>query len=381
MIGLEPADPKFGFWEVCGQRYRNKLQAVTAAVPQGHWPHFNFNDAVFGSYDWSRPPAQELGNLYKQRARTLRERYDYVTIDFSGGADSWNVVWSFLSQGLHVDKLIYRLDVNSSQSPDDKSSANCAAEGRFSAYPWFKKWQELDPNLSWHTHEITEQIIQGWSANVLDPLQFNNLHPGYITKIPFLINDNAQVNSLLGRSVSITGCDKPNLLFESGKFYLYFPDGVILHRGVIDRAAIDKPNDDVMFYWDPECCDLLCQQAHLVMNWFRAHPQMLPLISNRHYRNNESYYKIVNAVVYPEYEEIWQTEKAKGFNLMTHETWFAKDYQTTRHGRNWAQSVQTASDIIQTALTGTKFSNWMHQEHDYWHLAGSISRLYYLGDL
>jgi hypothetical protein len=379
---LEPVDPKFGFWEVRGRKYRNKLQAVTAAVPAGTWPHFNFNDDVFGRYNWSQCPTAELKTLYQHRARSLRQNYDFVSIDFSGGPDSWNAAFSFLSAGLHIDMLVHRLDVNSSQSIFDKSASNVPAEAKFQAWPWFQKFKELDPTMTWHTQEITELMKKGWSNHVLDPLEYNNLHAGFISKFPHLVGESGPIKRSVGRSVSITGCDKPNLLFENGKFYLYFPDGVILHRGVIDRAAIDLPNDDVMFYWDPECCDLLCKQAHLVKDWFCANPHMLYLISDRSKRNNDLYYKIVNKLIYPDYQEIWQAKKPSGFNLMTHEAWFGEEHhQNTSYGKNWYQSVQNASDLIHSTLSGSVFEQFMEKENDYWHLSGSLSTLYYLGTL
>ena len=92
----------FGHWVVAGKKYYNKLQAVVDSVPKGWWPHFYFHEDKFSKFDWTTEPVETLTDLYKKRALSLRQKFDHITIEFSGGADSWTALYSFLRQGLHV---------------------------------------------------------------------------------------------------------------------------------------------------------------------------------------------------------------------------------------------------------------------------------------
>lgn len=371
----------FGYWEVSQKKYHNKLQSVIDAVPQGWWPHFNFHEEEFSKFNWLVEPTESLTELYCHRAKQLSEKYDSISIEFSGGADSWNVAYSFLRQGLHINELIYRYDHNISGKEDDKSAANCMAEGKYAAYPWYQKFLEIDPTIKWRTYYTTDAMIDGWSKFQLDPLKYNSVHPGYIVKLPGLSADLPVDFNPTKKTALIYGMDKPNLFFEDGKFYLYFPDHTIIIRAVIERVAMGLPVDDVLFYWDPDAVKMLAKQAHMVMHWFKQNPEMLFLINTRAYRNNEIYYPIVNKIIYPEYKELWQSKKAAGSHIMGHEIWFEDHADDTAHGLNWAKSRQNFSNMINTTLQGTEFEHFKHDENGFARLAASWSKMYCIGTL
>jgi hypothetical protein len=376
---------EYGYWIVAGKRYINKLQAVVDAVPNGWWPHFDFHEERFSSHNWQIEPTESLEDLYCERARYLRNNYTHITIEFSGGADSWNALYSFLRQGLHVDAVLHKYVDAGLTNAGDCSSANQSSEGRFQAWPWFQRFQELDPNIAWHTQYLQDDIVKGWSQTPLTPFQINYVNGNQITKIPGLVVDYPKFIPQNKTSALIYGTDKPNLLFENNNFYLYFIDDGVIARAVMERNEIDIPFTDILFYWDPDCVKLLIKQAHIVMNWFRQHPDMLPLISNRHYRNTELYHEIVNALIYPEFEKIWQAKKAQGTNVQTHETWFHTKSHDNPAVVNWKKSLTDLSNIVQSTLTGTEFESFIQTEtydnKKYSRLANSFSKMYLLGSL
>lgn len=371
----------YGHWEVAGKQYYNKLQSVVDAVPNGWWPHFNFHEEKFSFYDWTVEPNDSLDQLYQARARYIRQQYEFVALEFSGGADSWVMLHSFLKAGLHVDAIYHKyVDVNI-QGSHNKSVANQAAEAIFQAYPWFTRFQELDPKLTWHTKYLTDDIVHGWARHQLDPLKYNNLHAGYITKHPDLITPLPDFIPNTAHSAMVYGTDKPNLFFKNNKFYLYFPENPIIHRAFIERERSGMPMTDVLFYWDPDCCRLLAKQAHIVMNWFRSHPNMTKLINNRSYRDTKTYYEIVNALVYPEFQNDWQSEKASGDHMLTHESWFWDNLENSKFGKNWKKSMNSLSAIVESTLKGTQFECFLKQENNYNVLPNGWSKLYYIGSL
>ena len=103
---------KLGYYSVGLQEFDSKIKACQLAskvlekIQSPNIVKWHFNDEIFSTYNWSIEPRESLADLYKKRAKHLREQYDYIIISYSGGADSHNVVMSFLNQGLFIDELV-----------------------------------------------------------------------------------------------------------------------------------------------------------------------------------------------------------------------------------------------------------------------------------
>jgi len=372
-------DSPYGHWVVAGKKYYNKLQAVTDAVPHGWWPHFWFHEDKFSLCNWTVEPVESLDNLYLRRARALRKKYNHISIYFSGGGDSSTALYSFLKQGLHVDLVLHNFVDLVDFGVEDKDASNIHIEAKHQAWPWFKKFQELDPTMKWQLNYTADIIRDGWSSGPVDPYFYNVFNVNLMNKIPgqgwdILKNvpsDNAAV---------VFGLDKPNLFFENNKFYLYFPESRITHFALMERKLLGLPYTDVPFYWDTECSDLIIKQAHTIMNWFKQNPRMLPLISNRHYRS-DIYNQIVKRLIYPDYQEDWQTENPQGLYYMNTEKWFHEGTDHTQYKKNWNKSMQVLSDSINDLLIGTEFESFVQKEDGYSIIASGWSKLYYIGSL
>ena len=103
MITFNP--DKFGYYEVDGRPTYSKLE-------EAEWSYFNkstirwdFNDDIFNKIDWSIEPPNSLWDLYKMRARQIREAYDYVVLWYSGGSDSHNMLLAWIDAGLKIDEI------------------------------------------------------------------------------------------------------------------------------------------------------------------------------------------------------------------------------------------------------------------------------------
>jgi hypothetical protein len=82
---------KLGCYRVGDLKFYSKLQAIEYMQKTGVHLHWDFNEAVFSSYDWTMEPQETILELYRQRAQQLRDRYDYIALFWSGGADSETV--------------------------------------------------------------------------------------------------------------------------------------------------------------------------------------------------------------------------------------------------------------------------------------------------
>ena len=97
---------QLGFYKVGDLRFYGKFDAVKVMENTGQHLTFHYHDEAFASHDWTREPQASLEELYRQRAQQLREQYDYLVICYSGGADSDNILDSFVNNGIPVDEIL-----------------------------------------------------------------------------------------------------------------------------------------------------------------------------------------------------------------------------------------------------------------------------------
>jgi hypothetical protein len=370
---------RFGYWEVSGKKYTNKLQAVTAAVPQGHWVHWNFNEDAFSKYDWTREPTLSLQQLYDARARSIREKYSFVALEFSGGSDSWNILNSFCRQGLKVDLVIHRTIESQVGDQSDRSARNIWAEGKYQAWNAFLQFQELVPDMKWVTWDIEKSVVDSWRHGTRDIFSGNNFQPMKVN------NSNLDVNPFgipeLPSTAYVFGIDKPVVeLSDDGWYMIFYDDQPSQGPGMV-RNVPGLGWHDLFFYWDPECVPLLIKQAHTVMNFFRKHPDhenLVKLLGPR----TQNHKNLINKLVYPEYKESWQTNKIFGTMACDRDAWFQDQHHENLAARNWYQTVKNYSDSVSFLVRGTQFEEYTHSDpydSQFTMLANCPSRRYYLG--
>jgi hypothetical protein len=103
-INLEP-NKKLGYYLVDNEIYYSKYQTLLTASKHNKQVKWFFNEDVFIKFPWNVEPEESLDDLYRQRAQDLRDQYDYIRIEASGGSDSTNVIFSFLLNNIHLDEI------------------------------------------------------------------------------------------------------------------------------------------------------------------------------------------------------------------------------------------------------------------------------------
>jgi hypothetical protein len=96
---------KHGFFEVGEQKFYSKLDAIHHSIQTGNPVEWNFNNEIFRSLDWTVEPTESILKLYAQRAKDLRQRYDYLVCMFSGGSDSTTMLQTFIDNDIPVDEI------------------------------------------------------------------------------------------------------------------------------------------------------------------------------------------------------------------------------------------------------------------------------------
>jgi hypothetical protein len=97
---------QFGYYTIGNLKTYSKIEAIELHTKTGTHPQWHFNDEIFSMHDWRVEPTASLEELYAIRARQIRDKYDYIVLFFSGGADSENMLRTFLRN----DCLLYTSD-------------------------------------------------------------------------------------------------------------------------------------------------------------------------------------------------------------------------------------------------------------------------------
>ena len=271
-----PSDKdKFGYYTAGDFKTYSKVEAVEIAERIGKMALWHFNDIEFSSYNWSIEPTESLEELYAKRARQLREKYDYIVIFYSGGIDSQNIVDTFVKNDIKFEELAtmnyYGID------PDP--NAHFHAEHTYVTYPAIKKLEDRGVDFKHRPIDLSDfayKILTDswWNLN---RAYYGNTHASTMhvakTYIREKTPDYMKLIEQGKKLVFVWGCDKPRVKKDYyGRFIIEFCDYVGSSVGTRTQIENREWEHDELFYWAPECCDLICKQAHTIKKFAEGLP-------------------------------------------------------------------------------------------------------------
>jgi hypothetical protein len=266
---------KFGFYQVGDFRTYSKVEAIELANKTGEKLHWNFNDLDFSAYDWTVEPVEDLKALYQARAKQIRERYDYVVIWWSGGADSYTVLRSFVDAGLHVDELATFHNYGGDGSWDTYLNK----EVKDVAMPVAKKILENSPTTKFRLvdHFDYQKNLYSVDDNRFDFLYKANavFSPNQLARryIREREKDYLDLFAQGKRVCFVWGMDKPRVQQVDGRFAIRMVDIVDNSVNPETQRLNREWENDEFFYWSPDAKDLLCKQGHIVRKYLRNVPK------------------------------------------------------------------------------------------------------------
>ena len=136
---------KFGYYSVGDFTSYSKVEAAEQAKSTNSNVTWHFLDAECALYPWKIDSQVDLKKLYRQRAEQIRNQYDYTVIWYSGGADSTNVLKSFVDNNIHIDEIA---QFHAEQGEHGWNSY-LNLEVAHVAVPQTKKLLERLPNTKW----------------------------------------------------------------------------------------------------------------------------------------------------------------------------------------------------------------------------------------
>ena len=262
---------RFGYYRVGFKKFHHKTLALIESKKTRYKIEWVFNDDAYGSINWSIPITESLDDLYKRRARQLRDNYDYLALYFSGGADSSNMLRAFLNNGIFLDEIVMQLPepVKNTFNKEDKTDSNSYSEIPYSAVPILNELKNLiHPNTVVRQQDTSQGLIELLSHDTwfeehpfgttlaLNPLA--RQHTSFTEQHILKLCDTGK------RIAQILGTDKPLLMYDGADYYSYFLDVSALHAIPLDltqREISDKAYHTEFFYWTPDMPEIVVKQS------------------------------------------------------------------------------------------------------------------------
>lgn len=238
---------------------------------------FWFHDEYFDQFNWQVEPEISLEQLYINRAKQLREKYDYLILSFSGGTDSREVLYTFLNNDIFIDEiqtvnysnLISKIDTVTIK----ELNFELYAEYNDCAVPVLKEVQLRSPRT-----KITLIDSTDFYLNEILSTKFSNFNPKYtkypMVKLPIIRNSRSVTYSKIKyneetinrnkKTAIIFGVEKPKIKLKDRKLVFCFNDFVYSSTKDVNTGAIDNYCSFEQFFWSKDAPLIPIKQSHVI---------------------------------------------------------------------------------------------------------------------
>lgn len=330
-----------GYWKANGQCFFDKSECLKYASTFYDCPvSYHYLDSVYRTLDWSKEPSADLDKLYVERAQQLRDKYDYLILSFSGGADSRNILRTFLDNNIKLDE-IYTFQ---SMGPIEKLASTFKKEHGTYKDIIFEYLEATSPALvevanHYPNIKITLEDITETAISIVDESKLRLFFRGGSTATPQTAGYYKLTELMRARSekyqrvAAITGLDKPRIAYDkdSKKFISQYNDLTNAFADYADHGLDYKP---VMenFYYTPDLPILNQKQCFVLKDaiinvaknnpgefgqlLYEKSPNPRIVIFNTH----SNFFK---KILYKNWDDtIWQAGKHSNFFYSAHTHWF-----------------------------------------------------------
>ena len=339
-----------GYYKVGGKIFLEKVEAIYHASQTKKNIAWYFHDDLYTSLDWTTEPTESLNDLYKQRAQQLRNKYDYLVIFFSGGADSTNMVYSFLNNGIHIDEIVAGAPLSGLKNWEDSNTTtaeNTISETRLAQIPGLKKISDQYSSVKITVHDYFQDMLEYktdewlWKSG-------SYIHPTFAARYRLERDEYNHLKRIAdsGKKIGfIYGLDKPNIIEHQGNYYTMFRDTLVNNAFQALEHPMAFPE---LFYYNTDVPKLLIKQAHVTAKYISLpgnksiYDDMLYNSSNEskgspwRLRNDPTYNtgryeRAIVPAIYPMLNEtVFQADKPRSIFFAQHDDWFGKLHKDTR---------------------------------------------------
>jgi hypothetical protein len=252
---------------------------------------------------------------------------------FSGGADSNNVLNSFINNDIKLDEVASY--VNYEATHDKTNFLN--GEIYYVAQPKIASARLRQPGLKHTVIDLAQQTLDHFTAKEtkFDWIYHMNgyLNPNNAAKQDIKLRE-AHWRDMIaaGKQVGfIHGIDKPRITEVKGNYYFRFVD-------MVDTAVsgqvqmLNRPWDfDEMFYWTPDAPKIVIKQSHVIKRYMTHATAATPYITTDTNNivsrtiNGVKYFLSVDGIsylIYPGWHPVPYQAKAPSLFFTPRDEWF-----------------------------------------------------------
>ena len=254
-----------GYWQANGKQFDVKVNAILEAQSTDSEVTFHYNDQIWDQLDWAVEPKPSLEDLYLLRAQQLRDKYKTLILRFSGGADSMNILRTFVDNNIKIDVITVNEYTQITNS--DRQTHPGSIEKIQVALPFLDQLQAQGVEFERLELDISEWfLLIGQTPDWIFKINCPRFHI-YEIAAPRTVLHTALKKYDSPDTAVITGLDKPWISVYHDKIYTcavpdIFP--VMATPGL--NQMIVEP-----FYWTADLPSLPCKQAHVVKKYYQSH--------------------------------------------------------------------------------------------------------------
>jgi hypothetical protein len=328
---------QYGFYQVGDLKFYSKLEAIEAEQKTGQELHWNFNDEVYANQPWT-DPKETLEELYQQRAQQLRDQYDYLILFYSGGADSDNILQTFIRNDIKLDEVVSF--VNYEATKDKFNFLN--GEIYNVAGARVEQAQQKQPDLHHRIVDLCKYTVDYFKVS---ESKFN-----WIYEMRSLYNPNAVVQQSLKNKVTdwqnlfntgkrvafVYGVDKPTVVGIDSKYFFTFKD--VLDFAVSAKTQMENNpwENNELFYWSPAAPLIPIKQGQAIKKFLESvsvndtkfFDELISGWSNIFIKTAGKTFAlksdVMHQIIYPHWTPTPYQLKAKNMLLTPRDSWFFK---------------------------------------------------------
>lgn len=380
-----------GYYVVDKKIYRTKIYAMQEATRKGLGPSgikWIFNDSVFDKLDWKTPSPLPLNEWYRLRALQLREKYNYLILAFSGGADSTNILDSFVLNNIHLDEVVVhwpRHQTAGKYTPSlDTDSKNFSSEWDYLIEPKLKWLEKVAPNIK---ITVYDNLVDMRPEEPLeDFVEISNKHTWNAIKRYRGLDDIFFARQEKYKNCAIVlGVNPPVLSRLKRHILVSFADA--MPGAYMSGYTMRGPRKVEFFYWTPDMPEITREQSHALLNNLRRYPQFLNLIPERSLdgikrptlqdpKKSESRRRWIKSVIYTTYD-YRSLQVDKNTSPCHNSEWFSWIYDNP-HSTEIIQPHRSALTSHHNIIDPSFFVSRDGQIHDY---VPHHTKPYHVGDI
>jgi len=225
---------------------------------------YHFHDDFFSSFDWTKEPKESIEYYYAERAKQIRDDYDYVILMYSGGSDSHNVLETFINNNIFLDEICSSISYKGSGLIiGDALNHEILGVGGAKE----KAERIKHENTIYRLYDITDYTLNRWNnTNDCSLWSINSRPPG--GRILDLGVDRWTQLHESGKKICFVWANqKPIIKIYEDNYYFTFSDNLNTNRPFRESLIRDNAVDEQFYHWpNIQSANIIIKQCHMIKN-------------------------------------------------------------------------------------------------------------------